>query len=220
MCTGRLVPVTSVRLATWCHSCLSDCHCFWLQVNKKDFVVWLAAFLGVLFAGVEIGLAISIGLAIFIVVFESAFPHTAILGRIPGTTVYRNVTQYPETEIFNGVIIFRIDAPAYFANINYIRDRLTQVIRRSQEDGPVHFVILELTPVGHIDATGLTGFHDILRDLRKVNIQLALANPNSGVTHSLELAGIPEDLGREWIFVRVHDAVQYVQVGKGRSGIC
>ena len=66
------------------------------QVNKLDFMVWCASFFGVLFAGIEIGLGIAIGLAVLIVIYESAFPHTALLGRIPGTGVYRNVKQYPQ----------------------------------------------------------------------------------------------------------------------------
>lgn len=52
--------------------------------------------MGTVFFGVEIGLMISIGLALLIVVAESAFPHTAELGRLPGTQVYRNVKQYKE----------------------------------------------------------------------------------------------------------------------------
>jgi hypothetical protein len=59
-----------------------------LQVNKLDLLVWLAAFFGVLFIGVEIGLAISIGLALMLVMYQSAFPHTAVLGKVTNS-VYR-----------------------------------------------------------------------------------------------------------------------------------
>lgn len=48
---------------------------------------------------------------------------TAVLGRLPGTTVYRNVQQYPEAYTYNGIVIVRIDAPIYFANISFIKDR-------------------------------------------------------------------------------------------------
>jgi len=47
----------------------------------------------------------------------------AVLGRLPGTTVYRNVIQYPDAYIYHGMIILRIDSPIYFANINFIKDR-------------------------------------------------------------------------------------------------
>jgi MFS superfamily sulfate permease-like transporter len=48
----------------------------------------------------------------------------AVLGRLPGTTVYRNVIQYPDAYIYHGMIILRIDSPIYFANINFIKDRI------------------------------------------------------------------------------------------------
>jgi sulfate transporter 4 len=51
--------------------------------------VWITAFICTLFLGIELGLAISIALAMLIVIFESAFPHTAMLGRIDKSTVYR-----------------------------------------------------------------------------------------------------------------------------------
>lgn len=47
----------------------------------------------------------------------------AVLGRLPGTTVYRNIEQYPEAYVYIGIVVVRIDAPIYFANISYIKDR-------------------------------------------------------------------------------------------------
>ena len=61
------------------------------KVHKFDFSNWMFAFLGTLFLGVELGLGIAVGLSLMLVVFESAYPHTAVLGRLPGTTEYRNI---------------------------------------------------------------------------------------------------------------------------------
>jgi sulfate transporter 4 len=58
------------------------------QTHLLDFAVWLVAFLATLFLGIELGLAAAIGLALLIVIFESAFPHTAVLGRVDRTTVW------------------------------------------------------------------------------------------------------------------------------------
>lgn len=56
-------------------------------------------------------------------VLNSLVYAAAVLGRLPGTTVYRNIQQYPEAYTYNGIVIVRIDAPIYFANISYIKDR-------------------------------------------------------------------------------------------------
>jgi sulfate transporter 4 len=58
---------------------------FLFKANFLDFIVWSSAFLGTIFLGVEIGLSIAISLAILLVVYQSAFPHTAVLGNLPGT---------------------------------------------------------------------------------------------------------------------------------------
>ncbi|KMT03439.1 hypothetical protein BVRB_8g191240 isoform A [Beta vulgaris subsp. vulgaris] len=81
-----------------------------------------------------------VGFSLAFVVHESASPHIAVLGRLAGTTIYRNVQQYPETYPYHGVVLVRVDAPTYFANTSYIKDRLSeyepnpdQSIRRGPE---------------------------------------------------------------------------------------
>jgi sulfate transporter 4 len=67
---------------------------FLFKANFLDFLVWISAFVGTIFLGVEIGLIIAIGLAIVLVVYQSAFPHTAMLGNLPGTGVCAPVPLY------------------------------------------------------------------------------------------------------------------------------
>ena len=64
------------------------------------------------------------GISLLLVIFESAYPHTAILGRLPGTTEYRNIKNYPQAERYDGIVVVRIDAPIYFANTQNIRDKV------------------------------------------------------------------------------------------------
>ena len=92
------------------------------KVHKFDFGVWMTAFLGTLFLGVEIGLAIAVCVSLLIVVYESAYPHTSVLGRLPGTNVYRNVKQYPDAERYDGIVVVRNEAPNNFANAQKGRD--------------------------------------------------------------------------------------------------
>jgi sulfate transporter 4 len=61
----------------------------WQQINKLDWIVFNVAFICVMFLGVDKGLAAAIGLSVIIVLWRVAFPKTAVLGRLPGTTVYR-----------------------------------------------------------------------------------------------------------------------------------
>lgn len=99
---------------------------FLARLTKKvDFIQWMVAFLGTLFLGVEIGIAVAVAISLVFVIYESAAPPTSVLGRLPGAVpVYRDAKQYPEAQSVPGVLIFRVHAPIYFANVEYVKDKL------------------------------------------------------------------------------------------------
>ncbi|XVF75419.1 hypothetical protein PTKIN_Ptkin13bG0187100 [Pterospermum kingtungense] len=188
---------------------------FLWRVDKKDFLLWTITSTATLFLGIEIGVLIGVGVSLAFVIHESANPHIAVLGRLPGTTVYRNIEQYPEAYTYNGIVIVRIDSPIYFANISYIKDRLREyevVVDKSTRRGPeverIYFVILEMAPVTYIDSSAVQALKDLHNEYKSRDIQVAISNPNREVLLTLSKAGVVELIGKEWYFVRVHDAVQ------------
>ncbi|KAL3655879.1 Sulfate transporter 4.1, chloroplastic [Castilleja foliolosa] len=189
---------------------------FLWRVDKRDFLLWIITCTVTLFLGIEIGVLVGVGVSLAFVIHESANPHIAILGRLPGTTVYRNIQQYPEAYTYNGIVIVRIDAPIYFANISYIKDRLREYEIEpdgSVKRGPggvtrVHFVIIEMAPITYIDSSAVQALKDLQQEYKSRNIQIAISNPNRDVLLSLTKSGVVDLIGREWYFVRVHDAVQ------------
>ncbi|KAH6806319.1 sulfate transporter 4 [Perilla frutescens var. hirtella] len=188
---------------------------FLWRVDKRDFLLWTITFIFTLFLGIELGVLLGVGVSLAFVIHESANPHIATLGRLPGTTVYRNTQQYPEAYTYNGIVIVRIDAPIYFANISYIKDRLREYetetdgsIRRGPEVTRIHFVILEMAPVTYVDSSAVQALKDLYHEYKSRNIQIAISNPNPDVLLTLTKSGVVDLIGREWFFVRVHDAVQ------------
>ncbi|WOG96229.1 hypothetical protein DCAR_0415563 [Daucus carota subsp. sativus] len=188
---------------------------FLWRVDKKDFLLWTITSLTTLFLGIEIGVLVGVGFSLAFVIHESANPHIAVLGRLPGTTVYRNIRQYPEAYRYSGIVVVRIDAPIYFANISYIKDRLREYeleidepTRRGPELERVYFVILEMAPVTYIDSSAIQALKDLYIEYKSRNIQLAISNPNRDVLLSLTRSSVVDLIGKEWYFVRVHDAVQ------------
>ncbi|XP_028961706.1 probable sulfate transporter 4.2 isoform X2 [Malus domestica] len=184
-------------------------------VDKKDFLLWTITATTTLYLGIEIGVLIGVGVSLAFVIHESANPHIAVLGRLPGTTVYRNIQQYPEAYTYNGIVIVRIDAPIYFANISYIKDRLREYeveVDRSTSRGPeverIYFVIIEMAPVTYIDSSAVQALKDLHQEYKLRDIQIAISNLNGEVLKTLSSAGVVDLIGKEWYFVRVHDAVQ------------
>ncbi|KAF5794786.1 putative SLC26A/SulP transporter, STAS domain superfamily [Helianthus annuus] len=196
---------------------------FLWRVDKKDFFLWTVTCATTLFFGIEIGVLVGVGFSLAFVIHESANPHVAVLGRLPGTTVYRNIQQYPEAYTYNGIVIVRIDAPIYFANTSFIKDRLREyeitvdqyTCRRGPEVERISFVILEMAPVTYADSSAVQALKELYQEYKSRNIQIAIANPNQDVFLTLSKSGFIDLVGKEWCFVRVHDAVQvclqYVQ---------
>ncbi|KAK4836337.1 hypothetical protein QYF36_021565 [Acer negundo] len=188
---------------------------FLWSVDKKDFLLWTITSVTTLFLSIEIGVLVGVGVSLAFVIHESANPHIAILGRLPGTTVYRNIRQYPEAYTYHGIVIVRVDAPIYFANISYIKDRLREYevhVDKSTRRGPeverIYFVILEMSPVTYIDSSAVQALKDLHQEYKSRDIQMAISNPNREVLLTLSKSDVVELIGKEWYFVRVHDAVQ------------
>lgn len=188
---------------------------FLWSIDKKDFLLWTITSITTLIFGIEIGVLIGVGFSLAFVIHESANPHIAVLGRLPGTTVYRNTLQYPEAYTYNGTVVIRIDAPIYFANISYIKDRLREyelgnpgTAKRGPNVERIYFVIIEMSPVTYIDSSAVQTLKDLHLEYKSRGIQIAIANPNRDVHLTLSRSGLIDMIGRDWCFVRVHDAVQ------------
>jgi len=187
------------------------------RTAREDFGVWLAAFCGVLFLGVEVGIALAIGLSLALVIYSVARPHVAVLGAIPGTQVYRDITQYPGAEVSEGVLVFRLDAPLFFANSYFFQDKLIEMetamfcaYRHSKTGvrGVVHYVVLAMGPMTSIDATGMHLLAEVARSYKARGVQLVLSNPSASVVTSLLKSDIIDIVGREWVFYSPHEAVE------------
>jgi MFS superfamily sulfate permease-like transporter len=188
---------------------------FLWKVHRLDSAVWAAAFFGTLFAGPEWGLGISIIVSLLIVIFESAYPQIAVLGRLPGTNQYRNVKQYPDGEQYDGIVMVRIGAPMYFANAQNIREKIERHYGKAQKEldtrgQKVKFIIVELGPVSHIDTGAIHTLSEMHSNYLKVfNIHLCLANPSPAVMRRLVISGLADEIGRDNIFVSIQDAVEH-----------
>jgi sulfate transporter 4 len=182
------------------------------KVHRFDFMVWCVACFGTMFLGVEIGLAIAVGLSLLIVLYESAYPHTSVLGRLPGTSVYRDVKQYPQAERYDGIVLMRIDAPLYFANAQNVRDKIRKYRHYAEEEATtreIKFLILDMSPVSHVDTSALHILEDMNVNYRSRGQQLCFSNPSLLVMQRLVASGLAERIGREHFFTSTHDAVNW-----------
>ncbi|KAK7246772.1 hypothetical protein RIF29_41642 [Crotalaria pallida] len=183
------------------------------KIDKFDFVACMGAFFGVIFKNVEIGLLIAVAISFAKILLQVTKPRIAVLGKLPGTSIYRNIQQYPNATQVPGVLIIRVDSAIYFSNSNYIKERilrwLTNEDAHSKEDElpRIQYLIVEMSPVTDIDTSGIRAFEDLYRSLEKRKVQLLLANPGPIVMEKLSASNFTDLIGEDKIFISVADAV-------------
>ncbi|XP_030459302.2 sulfate transporter 1.3-like [Syzygium oleosum] len=183
------------------------------KIDKFDFVACMGAFFGVVLVSVEIGLLIAVSISFAKILLQVTRPRTAILGKLPRTTVYRNILQYPEATKVPGVLIVRVDSAIYFSNSNYIRERILRWLGDEDEylkenhQPRIQYLIVEMSPVTDIDTSGIHALEDLHKSLQKRDIQLVLANPGPVVIDKLHASKFIDLIGDDKIFLTVADAV-------------
>ncbi|CAK9147019.1 unnamed protein product [Ilex paraguariensis] len=184
------------------------------KIDKFDFLVCISAFIGVVFASVEIGLVIAVALSVLRVMLFVARPRTLVLGNIPDSMIYRSVHQYPNAKSVPGILILEIDSPIYFANASYLRERISRwideeedKIKSTGENTSLQYVILDMSAVGTIDTSGISMFEELKKNIDRRGLKLVLANPGGEVVKKLSKSHFIESMGQEWIYLTVGEAV-------------
>ncbi|KAK9139986.1 hypothetical protein Scep_009667 [Stephania cephalantha] len=183
------------------------------KVDKFDFIICIGAYFGVVLGSVEIGLGIAVSLSFIRVLLFVARPRTYILGNIPNSMIYRSLDHYSVACFVPGILILRIDAPIYFANAGYLRERISRWINEEEDrikasgENSLQYVILDLGAVGSIDTSGINLLEEVKRITERRGLKLVLANPGSEVMKKLEKSKCAEIIGQDWIYLTVSEAV-------------
>jgi sulfate transporter 3 len=185
------------------------------KVDKFDFLVCMSAYVGVVFGSVEIGLVVAVAISIARLLLFVSRPKTAVKGNIPNSMIYRNTEQYPSSRTVPGILILEIDAPIYFANASYLRERIIRWIDEEEErvkqsgESSLQYIILDMSAVGNIDTSGISMMVEIKKVIDRRALKLVLSNPKGEVVKKLTRSKfIGDHLGKEWMFLTVGEAVE------------
>jgi SulP family sulfate permease len=178
-------------------------------VKRSDFWLLALAFAGTLTFGVELGLGISIVASLAVVLRQTTRPHIAVLGRIPGTTQFRNVERSPSAVTTDGVVVVRVDAPLYFANLDYLREKLTNL--EEEQDGRMRVLVLDATSVTELDSSADTALVEIADDFATRDVQLYLAGVKGRLLDVMRRSGSYQRLGPMHFFLSADEAVRHAE---------
>lgn len=151
------------------------------RYSRGEGVAMLATALATLVLGIEIGILAGVGLSLAMHLYRTSRPHSAEVGRIPGTEHFRNVRRHA-VETDSHVAILRVDESLYFANVRYLEDLVTEVIGRSP---PPRDLVLACQAVNIVDATALESLESLNRRLARTGIGLHLAEVKGPVMDRL-----------------------------------
>ena len=176
------------------------------RVKRFDFWVAATAVVAVLSAGVLAGVVIGIVLSLAWLVYVATSPGMPLLGREPGTQVFRDVIENPDDETFPGIAVVRLDGGLFFATTEGLDERIRELSQRA--DPALRAVVLDLEGVDFVDSQGAAKLAEILDFAESVNIQLRLARVKPAVASVLRKDGLLERLGDDHVHGNVHRAVE------------
>jgi len=172
-------------------------------VKRSDTIGMGVAFIGTLAVGIELGILIAVVASMLVVFARMSRPHTAVLGRIPDTTSYRNIDRFPEAVQAAGVRVIRIDAALSFVNSQYVKRLL--LAEADPSDGR-HRMVLDCSGINDIDATGAETLSEIIAEFAESPVELHLCDVKGPVRDVLHRSGLWDQLdGR--IHATPHQAV-------------
>lgn len=152
------------------------------RVRRSDLVALASTFLATLALGPASGLGVGVAVSIVVFLRQSSRPHLPELGRIPGTTRYRNTARHEEIGSDPAVALFRLDAPLYFANSRAVADRIGDAVALRPD---VRAVILDASSMPWVDYTGTEILAELDDALRAAGVTLHLAAARGPVTDVL-----------------------------------
>jgi high affinity sulfate transporter 1 len=184
------------------------------RVRRSEFLLSTAAFLGVVLLGVLPGIAIAVALSIGNVFRRAWWPYQAVLGRAPGVAGYHDVTSYPDAAHLPGCVIFRFDAPLFFANARTFREQIRALARANPAPA---WIVVAAEPLTDVDTTAADMLRDLVEDLHDRGIRLVFAEMKDPVRERIARYGLTEVIGEDRFFPTITQAVKAFQRETGAA---
>ena len=185
------------------------------RLHRGEFLVAMAALLGVLWAGLLQGVLIGAVISLVLLIRRVSSSHVAFLGRIPGVRRYSDLDRHTGNEPIPGVIAFRVESGIVYFNAGHIFDAVLARLAAARE--PIRLVICDLSPSPLVDMAGARMFLALHAELAKRGIAFRLVEARSAVRDMLRIEGVEEKIGRIDRFTSLADAIESFQDAAGRK---
>jgi high affinity sulfate transporter 1 len=163
------------------------------RIQRWEFWLSVACFVGVAALGVIPGIGIAIGISVIEFLWDGWRPHYAVLGRVDGIRGYHDTKRYPEARLVPGLVLFRWDAPLFFANAELFQQRVRDAVTASPTK--VRRIVVTAEPVTSIDITSADMLAELEQKLRENGTELRFAEMKDPVQDKLKRFELFERFG-------------------------
>ncbi|MBN1852037.1 MAG: sulfate permease [Pirellulales bacterium] len=179
-----------------------------LVVKRGDGLSLLLTFVATLALGLEVGVLLGAAFSLSGFIWRSSHPHTARLGFVEEEGGFRNLSRYPRATTYPAILILRVDASLYFANMAF----LTDVIRNAVHDQPgVQWIVMDFSGVNDIDACAVETLERLMEVYGEADIGFAFSGMKGPVRDVVTRAGWPELLGSRMWYTSVRQALDDIR---------
>ena len=175
------------------------------RIQRWEFWLSIVCFVGVAVFGAIPGIGLAIVIAILEFLWDGWRPHYAVLGRVAGIRGYHDIKRYPEARLIPGLLIFRWDAPLFFANAELFHQRVLEAVAASPT--PVRRIIVAAEPVTSIDVTSADMLTELVRALNASGIELRFAELKDPVKDKLRRFELLDRFGAEHFYPTLGAAI-------------
>ena len=175
------------------------------RIQPWEFWLSMVCFVGVAVFGAIPGIGLAIVVAVLEFLWDGWRPHSAVLGRAEGVKGYHDVTRYPQARQIPGLVLFRWDAPLFFANAEFFKERVLDAVNKALQQ--VRWVVVAAEPVTSVDVTAADMLADLDKTLGDAGVELRFAELKDPVKDKLKRFGMLAKFGEGKFFPTVGAAV-------------
>jgi len=181
------------------------------RIQQWEFWLSMVCLVGVAVLGVIPGIGLAIAIAIIEFLWDGWRPHSAVLGRAHGVKGYHDITRYPDARQIPGLVLFRWDAPLFFANAEFFKERVLDAVAKSPT--PVRWLVVAAEPVTSVDVSAGDTVAELDETLHAQGIEFCFAELKDPVKDKLKRFGLFSQLGEQYFFPTIGAAVSsYLEI--------
>ncbi|CAM1356625.1 MULTISPECIES: SulP family inorganic anion transporter [Tenacibaculum] len=181
------------------------------SANNLDFWLLVATFFSTLFFGIKYGILTGVGMSLILLIFRTSRPYVIELGKVPNSDFYRNKNRFKEVVVDQEVLVFRFDAQLFYANANYFRDKLDELVE--EKGTKLKLIVLDAESINRVDSTGVDMLKERILYYNKRGVNFYFAGVKGPVRDALFRSGLLEVVSLDQFFMRANGAVQFFKTG-------